>query len=192
MSNYTEMGVGRCTVVGMSGKARSGKSYLALNGLRPLGYLPLSLAMAFKAEAVARHDLPIREVMGDLPKSDETRHILQQMGTEQGRMVYGEDIWTTTLTVWMRWFFDHGYRNFVITDVRFPNEAEWVKSFRPGARLIRVEGRGGAESAAAREHISETALDEWTAWDMVIDNSPEQGPIAPVQLLKHVGGLWIT
>lgn len=187
--DHTNIGIGRVTVIGMSGKARSGKNYLAYHALVPLGYIPLSLAMPFKADALARFGLPIEEVLGEAGKSDETRHRLQQMGTEEGRNVYGEDIWIDTLTAWMRWFYDNSFRNFVITDVRFPNEAQWVQNWH-GGRLVRVVGRGEAENAQAKEHISETALDEWLEWDLVLDNSKDG--YEPVKLLKHLGGLWRT
>jgi len=53
----------------------------------------------------------------------------------------------------------------LIPDVRFPNEAQAIKD--KGGFLIRIERLG----AGAGEHISETALDDYEGWDLVIDNN---------------------
>ena len=62
--------------------------------------------------------------------------------------------------------------NWIVTDVRFPNEAKAIKK-RKGL-LVRVEG----DPAKIREnstrnlsHPSETSLDSWKPWDYMIDNS---------------------
>lgn len=56
------------------------------------------------------------------------------------------------------------FPNWIITDVRFPNEAQSVKE--RDSVLIRVN-RGGDTG----NHPSETALDDWEDWDYVIDNN---------------------
>ncbi|WP_394620962.1 hypothetical protein JNUCC0626_18265 [Lentzea sp. JNUCC 0626] len=52
----------------------------------------------------------------------------------------------------------------IVTDVRFPNEAEWVQA--AGGQLVRVYRNG---QAADDTHVSETALDRW-AVDAEIPN----------------------
>lgn len=61
--------------------------------------------------------------------------------------------------------------NWIITDVRFPNEAKAIKN--RGGILIRIERdyvlRGGPEDPK-NQHPSETALDDYQDWDYIIQN----------------------
>lgn len=71
--------------------------------------------------------------------------------------------------------------NWIITDVRFPNEAQAIKD--RGGVVIRVERDtpkvaalftrkdGSTEFITAKEHPSETALDNYKDFDYVIDNN---------------------
>ena len=73
------------------------------------------------------------------------------------------------------------YPNWIITDVRFPNEAKAIKD--RGGILIRVNRSGYISDlpknstplehlARGKElHISETSLDSYKDWDYVIDNN---------------------
>lgn len=161
-------------VIGMSGKARSGKDYIAKHVLVQWnGFTPLSLAAHFKVDAVVKEGAPFDEVLGDTPKSNDVRHLLQQMGTEQGRDVYGKDVWCKTLEAWMTILNNKGVSSFVVTDVRFPNEVEWIQSI--GGYVVRVTGRGGAETEEAQQHRSEIALDGYDGFDFIVDNSPGRG-----------------
>jgi len=58
------------------------------------------------------------------------------------------------------------YPNWIITDCRFPNEAQAIKE--RGGILIRIERPGLAES----NHLSETSLDSAT-FDFIIDNDKD-------------------
>ena len=145
-------------IIGMSGKARSGKNYLAEQVLvKQDGYLPLALAGPMKSELAAEEVIPAEEAIGQVDKSPRTRKILQLWGTELGRERYYEDYWCVRMEWWISHFLDAGIDRFVITDIRFPNEVDWVRSM--GGVVVRVTGRGGLEGEAA-EHISETALDD--------------------------------
>lgn len=144
-------------LVGLTGKAGSGKSFIASNVLVPEGYIPLALAGPMKAELAGQGVIPGDEALGFKPKSPRTRSVLQIYGTELGRERFHEDVWCSTLEWWIGWFTEHDMDRFVITDVRFPNELRWLEML--GGVAIRVTGRGGLEGEAG-EHISETALDE--------------------------------
>ena len=60
--------------------------------------------------------------------------------------------------------------NFVLEDVRFPNEAKWIKNM--GGVLIRVDRKDQNELDIGRdrEHLSETSLEGYEGWDFVIHN----------------------
>jgi hypothetical protein len=88
------------------------------------------------------------------------RKILQLLGTEAGRNIIHPNIWVNAL------FADFEDSNWIITDVRFPNEAQAIKD--RGGIVIRVE-RPGGESHCGGAHASETALDTYN-FDYVIDN----------------------
>ena len=51
----------------------------------------------------------------------------------------------------------------LITDVRFPNEVQAIHA--AGGKVIRL-----TRSPLQDSHVSEHALDDWTEWDLVIDN----------------------
>ena len=58
-----------------------------------------------------------------------------------------------------------GWDNVIIADVRFPEEVQSIKE-RNGL-IIRIDRSG----AGAGDHISETALDDYTDWDYHIGNN---------------------
>jgi hypothetical protein len=158
------------TVVALAGKANSGKDYLADEVLiQEFGFLPLSLAMWFKSEGVEFEDLPFEETFGEQPKSDETRDFYQKRGTEQGRQKHGKDVWINMVEMKMYYFKQHGFNKFVITDARYPNEFDWVHNFC--GKVYRIHGRGGAENKQAKNHDSETKMDNYSNYDGYIDNS---------------------
>lgn len=98
--------------------------------------------------------------------------LLQRVGVE--RREIDEDIWIKTLYYDL---LDKQPEIAIITDVRFPNEAEFIKSL--GGFLVRVERFRFDEHGAPRrvcatdrdpEHPSEIALDSYTGWDAVLVN----------------------
>jgi hypothetical protein len=122
------------------------------------------------------------------------RKLLQLLGTEAGRQIIHPNIWVNAL------FAEHkkemrtnaneetelfNYPNWIITDVRFPNEAKAIKD--RGGIMIRVnrlteEEKNSAYKARAGrpnnaiglifkdEHASETGLDNYDKFDYVIEN----------------------
>lgn len=147
-------------VVGISGKSGSGKDYIADHAFVPLGFRKFSMAWHMKAFAVGKGLATFDEVFHTKPLH--VRTMLQEEGTEHGRLVYGEDVWCRTVEAWIRLLSEAwGEHRFVIPDVRFMNEAELV--YRLGGHVIRVEApcRVAASplTPEQREHASETSLD---------------------------------
>lgn len=85
------------------------------------------------------------------------REFLQTLGTNALRDQLHEDVWINALFS----DFDDS-KNWLITDVRFPNEAKAIKE--KGGIVVRID-RG----LSADEHPSETALDDYE-FDYVIPN----------------------
>lgn len=98
------------------------------------------------------------------PFGPEIRRLLQRLGTEAGRNTLWDSIWI-----------DAAFANvpedakICITDCRFSNEAEAIKS--RGGKIWRVlrDGIGPAVGSDGSIHPSETSLDDWT-FDKYIHN----------------------
>ena len=87
------------------------------------------------------------------------RELLQKIGTDALRDNLHQDVWVNALMV------DYNPTlNWVITDTRFPNEAEAIK--KAGGIIIRIE-RPGVKPV--NPHPSETSLENWK-FDHVINN----------------------
>jgi hypothetical protein len=161
-------------LIGLSGYAQSGKDTVGAALVKNHGFTRYAFADALK-ECVYR----LNPVVGDTDvdpfsrlqdfvdhdgwevakKNPEVRRLLQVMGTEAGRQVLGENIWVDAVLNKV------GDDNVVITDCRFPNEAQGVKDH--GGFVVRVVRDG---VVAVNDHPSETSLDDWP-FDLVIYNS---------------------
>ena len=90
------------------------------------------------------------------------RELLQKLGTEAMRNGLHTNVWVNAL------FADYSAQsNWIITDMRFPNELKAVKD--KGGITIRIE-RDGSTNQLENLHLSETALDD-AAFDYVIYNN---------------------
>lgn len=91
------------------------------------------------------------------------REYLQAYGTEAHRDVFGPDFWVEQLGPRLR---DHKDRIVMVTDVRFPNEAEAVRA--AGGVVVEIVGPEGRVTADA--HASEAPLPAGLV-DVVIQNT---------------------
>jgi hypothetical protein len=169
-------------LIGLSGKAGVGKDWVAQQLLVPQGFRPWSLAWHFKTWVVGRGLATYDEVFHTKPPA--VRHLLQQAGTEEGRAVYGEDIWCATAAAWLQVMAEHwDQQGIVVPDIRFPNEVAFIE--RLGGHVIRVAAPGRAAAspltAAARAHVSETAVDDYPFVD-VLHNDPDASPTPEAQM----------
>ena len=69
--------------------------------------------------------------------------------------------------LWVKALFANteGWSNYIIADVRYPNELEAIKE--RGGILLRIDRNG----AGAGNHSSEIALDNYEEWDVHIENN---------------------
>ncbi|MFJ2814388.1 hypothetical protein [Streptomyces sp. NPDC087294] len=94
----------------------------------------------------------------------EVRQYLQRLGTEGGRAVLGENVWVDAL------FRDYEtWGPTVITDLRFPNEADAIRE--RGGLVIAIQ-RPGQELIPDAEHVSETALRGYLFDDVILNDGP--------------------
>jgi len=76
------------------------------------------------------------------------RQMMQKVGTDMVRQMWDDDFWVKNMDMRLSQIAD----NVVISDVRFPNEAEWVRG--KGGLLVRIDD-GREQSSDA--HASETS-----------------------------------
>ena len=192
------------TVLGLCGFAQSGKdsaaSFLVERGWKRLAFadalrdsvyllnpiVHVSTIGNASSEYERVQDL-VDRVGWDVAKVSypEIRQLLQRMGTEVGRALYGESFWVDrVLTQMERSSTSYGedvvVGNYVITDVRFPNEVEAVRSV--GGKVIRIYREG---VGAVNTHVSDTGVDDLEI-DAVVLN---QGSLDEfrAEVLKVVG-----
>jgi len=96
-------------------------------------------------------------------KYPEIRTLLADLG-QACRVELGADVWMTSTIKDVCFFLDRGL-NCAITDLRFPNEAQAIKDL--GGLLIRID----RPRAPKMNHPTESALDDWSDWDHVIENN---------------------
>lgn len=148
------------------------------------GYSPILLPYNTHAEALQMYeDLKLIKLR--------PRLLLQLLGTECGRNIIHPNIWVNSLFSEYKGMFDDNgtiedkntgrmmkYHNWIITDTRFPNELDAVKSrqgltikvVRPDVITNSVTGESFLVKVYKKEHESETALDTAT-FDYIIDNN---------------------
>ncbi len=161
-------------IIGLSGYAQTGKDTVASHLIQNYNFRRIAFADPSR-EALYRRN-PLVEVgefravhlqspvdsMGweEVKKiSPETRRLLQILGTEVGREMFGPDFWVNQAMKGVGKF-----DKVVLTDVRYPNEYRAIKN-REGI-IIRIVKPG---IGAVNGHSSETALDNF-AFDATIVN----------------------
>lgn len=155
----------RPAIIGLAGYARSGKDSVAARLVEAYGFTRFAFADALKRAALALNPMVdsyhrlshvVNEEGWESAKSHgEVRRVLQH---------FGMGIRDIDPDFWVRIVLDQFYareNGAVITDVRFPNEAERIRNI--GGIIVRVVRPG---VGPVNGHASETALDdlrpEWT------------------------------
>jgi len=110
-------------------------------------------------------DTPVLKIL----KKYTYRESLQRIGTNLLRFGFHKNVWVNALfSEYKPIGEDQLYPNWIINDVRFPNEALAIKE--KGGILIRLD-RDTDVSSVIKLHPSETALDDYNDWDYIIDNN---------------------
>jgi hypothetical protein len=165
----------------ISGKARSGKdtaSFILQKVLEKhfnVVYYTRAYADDLKEMLMRDLNLTYEQVYGDLkeepdlryPKEDGTfwtpREFLQYFGTDVYRKI-DPLFWVKKLQKYV----ENNGSNCIITDARFVNEVDWVKSL--GGIYLDVE-RSFCGAKQGKRHLSETSLDNFQSDYTVMNNS---------------------
>lgn len=193
-------------VVGLSGYAGAGKD-TAAKGLLWAGYTRVSFADKLREFTYAQNPyiaitdtdpvwlqlagddqpldaveyMPLRMLVDwvgwDVAKDDvkSVRELLQRTGTDAGRKVLGENVWVDAVMN------NLPAGDVVVTDVRFPNEANAVKD---SGLLVRIE-RDGVEPVNG--HVSEYALDGYPH-DVYMHNNGDEHEVG--KRLRDLAAKW--
>ncbi len=180
-------------LIGISGKIGSGKTTLATMIIKKLKHFynieahEKSFASKLKEICSIISGLPIEDMYSHegknkmVPSFGMTVGQLQQnIGTEVMRDSFDTNVWVKALL--------NSYINdqvWLITDVRFENEAEAILDIK-SHMLIRLEGDPvGVNMASTRDklHASETSLDEFKKFTHVIYNNEDD-----IEYLNQISG----
>lgn len=167
-------------VVGLNGFARSGKDTAALP-LLAAGFTRIALADPLRAALVTLNPLMpdglrLTQALGEHPDWDwakahpvygtEVRELMQRMGTEVARQQWGDTFWTDRAEVSISQLAPSPV---VITDVRFPNEAQWCRQMGwPVVRITRP-GVGPVNSHTSDQGLPDHLVDAEIANDGTIE-----------------------
>jgi hypothetical protein len=160
-------------IIGLSGYAQSGKNTVADILVDHHGFIQLAFADAIR-EFVYQinpmvacsptgylQDLVNFKGWDEAKQEPQVRRLLQDTGAA-GRNMIDEYLWVALTLSQIK---DPQDGRYVITDVRFPNEASAISS--QGGQLWRIE-RPGVD--AVNDHISETALDAWIFDETIVND----------------------
>lgn len=163
-------------IIGLSGYARSGKDTIAEFLVEKYGFTRLAFADPMR-EALIRLNpkITVNGINGVylasvVPKlgwdnlkevSPDVRELLQRMGTEVGREMFGEHFWIDYL---MNKALEIK-NNIVISDVRYLNEINAIKMWN--GQVWRVNR---PKVGPANDHSSEQEVDLYKDYDVIINN----------------------
>ena len=159
-------------IVGLGHKARTGKDTVAAYLNQDHAFVRVAFADALKAACCTIFGLTQKQANGadkeaiDPFWNTTPRDILQRVGTECLRRGFGDDVWIKALERRVEGLVSQGV-SVVVTDVRFPNEAEAIKKW--GGVLVRVD-RKVAPTIGGSSHASEVSLVNYSGWDAVLKN----------------------
>ncbi len=172
-------------IIGLTGCAGSGKDAAAEALCERAGYVRISLADPLKRICADVFGWDRDRLYGPSANRNApdpawggltARHALQQIGTECFRKLHPD--------VWVRYALtsaesllaqDEDCRGVVVSDVRFPNEAEAIRA--AGGKVVRLTRPGAGLTGAAGAHESEAGIPA----ELVDLELPNTGPLRLLQ-----------
>jgi hypothetical protein len=172
-------------LIGLTGFAGSGKDTVGAELVKSHGFQRLSFAEALKDLAIKidpivtfENDGIFSRLSGEVEVKGwerakwevyDVRRFLQALGGG-ARETFGADCWVNLV----RGQIDHGdpIQDYVVTDVRYPNEAEMINGYGQGI-VVRVDRHGvGPVNDHASENISSLRYDLTVNNDGTLDDVP--------------------
>jgi lambda repressor-like predicted transcriptional regulator len=163
-------------VVGFGCTAQVGKDTASthLEEQYPGKFKRVAFADELKKAAMSIFDLSHEQCFGsqeiketvDPRYGKSPRQLLQELGVKM-REIF-PDIWVAKVFLeTIPRLQEQGYEGFAVSDVRFPNEADWIRKY--GGIVVRVT-RAGSGTTVGADHASETSLKDYVC-DVEISNN---------------------
>jgi len=157
-------------IIGLTGYAQSGKDTVASILVKKYGYTRVAFADAireflyeinpFVGSSIRLKDM-VDEYGWDTAKATpEVRRLLQDLGVG-ARNIFGDQFWIQHALRQV-----HFEGNYVITDVRFKNEADIIKKY-DNSQVWRVKRMG---FGAINGHVSESEMDGYPVDQIFVNN----------------------
>ena len=158
-------------LIGITGKARSGKDTLAAYGWSRYSFTRIAFADPLKLAAQQMFGLSQEQTWGDHKKEEvipywgmSPRQMFQLLGNEAVKPVFGADIWIKRWSMIYATLKDTD--DIIVPDVRFDHEASHIRSL--GGVIVEVQ-RGIGLVGSTGDHASERGLS--TLPEYTIDNN---------------------
>jgi hypothetical protein len=159
-------------IIALGFAARVGKDTAADYLVKHQGFIKLAFANPLKEAVRLTHGYSDEQLYGNLKEvidpfwGETPRQTLQRFGTDALRTYYRSDLWVMATK---RKLVDMAGQNVVISDCRFPNEAEMIKGL--GGFVVRINATfDGKQSIQTGQHSSELAMESYNDWDWAIKN----------------------
>lgn len=171
----------KLNIILLRGKAQAGKSTVAQYLESQRGYYTFSFAGPIHRHICDILDLPFEEVPGKLKNTPlealggkTPRQAMQTLGTEWGRNMIFQKIWTTSVIDRIKKRATTGQIDFVISDFRFDNEYnDLVEAFGEenvkSIHVIREDDHSGME-ANEKAHVSENGISVKPTLEVTVKN----------------------
>jgi phosphomevalonate kinase len=179
-------------LIGLSGKLGSGKNYIAEKIIGPhfkdmYNILIIGFGDQVKNELYARDITLTYDLLYD-QKTYDSRNKLQKYATENGRDKYNQEMWVRGLDMQIETFVRRSPKEvmIIICDVRFVNEADYIK--KKNGLLFKINSPNRTHNRYWKEadgdpikynnisnHQSETDLDnyDYQLYNLIINNDDE-------------------
>lgn len=165
-------------IIGFGHRAFSGKDTAAGHMVSSYGFTRRAFADPLKQAAKVIFHLTDEQLYGSLKDvvdsywKETPRTILQKLGDECMRQGYHQDVWVMSMRKFI--IANPDVKNWVISDVRYPNEVKAIQDW--GGMVVKVE-RDVPPANGVTNHTSEHILDNFTGWDLVLDNNSTFGAL---------------
>ena len=158
-------------LIGLAGKARSGKDTAARYIVKKHGYARVAFADPVKEAAAGMFGISINYFYDDDLKEEphpfwgiSPREMVQKVGTECARQVFGDDIWIRRAQLELQRIAQYNeyaqqdkyvkaIPGVVMSDVRYENEAAWIRD--SGGIIIHIQRDAVSK---VRGHSSENGV----------------------------------